>query len=81
MEIGLFAGPIYNIILIVDCLFFVFLEWWFPRDMIDYVEADWEHDNFVKVCSRTFTPQMEIQPLNFRFGQVCDEYKPDHAMT
>ncbi|KAF9064279.1 glycosyltransferase family 4 protein [Rhodocollybia butyracea] len=37
MRLGRFAGPIYTIILIVDCLFFLFLEWWMPREDIDFV--------------------------------------------
>ncbi|KAF9494813.1 glycosyltransferase family 4 protein [Pleurotus eryngii] len=37
MQLGPFAGPIYTIILIVDCLFFLFLEWWSPREDLDFV--------------------------------------------
>ncbi|EGN92502.1 glycosyltransferase family 4 protein [Serpula lacrymans var. lacrymans S7.3] len=42
MELGPFAGPIYTIILVVDCLFFVFLEWWLPRDDLDFVMQQWD---------------------------------------
>jgi phosphatidylinositol glycan class A protein len=50
MRLGPFAGPIYTVILIVDCLFFLFLEWWMPRVDIDYVKRHWNQDLFVKVC-------------------------------
>ncbi|OSX63554.1 glycosyltransferase family 4 protein [Postia placenta MAD-698-R-SB12] len=49
LQLGQFAGPIFAIILIVDCLFFVFLEWWIPRDDIDKVEMHWNQDDFVEV--------------------------------
>ncbi|KAG1819341.1 glycosyltransferase family 4 protein [Suillus variegatus] len=46
MELGPFAGPIYTIILVVDCLFFLFLEWLMPRHDLDFVQMHWEHHNF-----------------------------------
>jgi phosphatidylinositol glycan class A protein len=49
MELGSFAGPIYTIILVVDCIFFLFLEWLMPRHDLDFVQMHWEHDNFVQV--------------------------------
>ncbi len=49
MGLGPFAGPIYLIILVVDCLFFMFLEWWFPRDDMDFVVRHWDHDRFAQV--------------------------------
>lgn len=49
MELGPFAGPIYTIILVVDCLFFLCLEWLMPRHDLDFVQLHWEHDNFVQV--------------------------------
>ncbi|KDQ59981.1 glycosyltransferase family 4 protein [Jaapia argillacea MUCL 33604] len=42
MELGPFSGPIFTIILIVDCLFFMVLEWFMPREDIDYVRVGWE---------------------------------------
>lgn len=48
MELGPFAGPIYTIILIVDCLFFLFLEWWAPRQDIDYVTHEFRQEEFRK---------------------------------
>lgn len=46
--LGVFAGPIYVVILIVDIAFFALLEWLIPRDQIDYVpkECDWTQGNF-----------------------------------
>ncbi|KAF9235599.1 glycosyltransferase family 4 protein [Melanogaster broomeanus] len=42
MDLGPFAGLIYTTILIVDCLFFLLLEWWMPREDMDFVQAHWE---------------------------------------
>lgn len=50
MGLGRFAGPIWTIILIVDCMFFMFLEWWLPREDLDYVQAAWDNDKFIEVC-------------------------------
>jgi phosphatidylinositol glycan class A protein len=49
MELGPFAGPIYTIILIVDCLFFLFLEWWMPREDLDYVTHEFRKEAFRQV--------------------------------
>ncbi|KAH9835339.1 transferase [Rhodofomes roseus] len=49
LELGRFAGPIFAIILLVDCLFFAFLEWWIPRGSIDKVEMHWDQQRFRKV--------------------------------
>lgn len=34
------AGPIFCVILVVDCLFFQFLEWLIPRDQLDLVDDE-----------------------------------------
>ena len=52
MGLGPFAGPIYTIILIVDCLFFLFLEWWMPREDMDFVTQTWDPQRFRKVSAR-----------------------------
>ncbi|KAH9917322.1 transferase [Fomitopsis serialis] len=53
LELGRFAGPIFTIILLVDCLFFAFLEWWIPRGTIDKVQMHWDHQRFEEVwCCR-----------------------------
>lgn len=52
MGLGPFVGPIYTIILIVDCLFFAFLEWWMPRENIDYVDVTWDASRFEKVVGQ-----------------------------
>ncbi|KAH9477452.1 Phosphatidylinositol N-acetylglucosaminyltransferase gpi3 subunit [Psilocybe cubensis] len=46
MDIGPFAGLIYTIILLVDCIFFLILEWWMPRDDIHYVHHHWDQNVF-----------------------------------
>lgn len=46
MGLGLFAGPIFTIILVVNCYFYLFLEWWLPREDIDIVEDDWNSERF-----------------------------------
>lgn len=50
LRLGPFAGIIYLIILIVECLFFLVLEWAFPREDIHYVKEDWKMSEFSKVC-------------------------------
>ena len=61
MQIGPFAGPIWTIILIVDCMFFLFLEWWMPREDLDYVNVQWDVEKFTQAslwhflsCSHTY---------------------------
>ncbi|KAI3598523.1 glycosyltransferase family 4 protein [Moniliophthora roreri] len=49
MQLGPFAGPIWTIILIVDCLFFMFLEWLMPREDLDYVKVHWDHGRFIEL--------------------------------
>jgi hypothetical protein len=50
MDLGPFAGPIYTVILLVDCIFFLFLEWWMPRDDLHFVRHHWNPDVFKEVC-------------------------------
>jgi len=50
MDLGPFAGLIYTIILLVDCIFFIFLEWWIPRESLHYVHHHWEEERFREVC-------------------------------
>ncbi|KAJ7089209.1 transferase [Mycena belliarum] len=52
MQLGPFAGPIYTIILIVDCLFFLFLEWWMPREDMDFVQEHWNQDRFAELARK-----------------------------
>lgn len=49
MSLGPFVGPIYTIILVVDCLFFALLELWMPRENIDYVDVKWDATRFETV--------------------------------
>ncbi|QRW19701.1 glycosyltransferase family 4 protein [Rhizoctonia solani] len=50
-DLGMFAGPIYVIILVVDCFFFAFLEWWLPRDQLDVLsdEDEWDASRFARL--------------------------------
>ncbi|KAI0826359.1 transferase [Irpex lacteus] len=48
LDLGRFAGLIFAIILIVDCLFFMFLEWLSPACDIEKVEMHWKHERFVE---------------------------------
>ncbi|CAE6475271.1 unnamed protein product [Rhizoctonia solani] len=50
-DLGVFAGPIYVIILVVDCFFFAFLEWWLPRDQLDVLgdEDEWHESRFSRI--------------------------------
>ncbi|KZT24146.1 glycosyltransferase family 4 protein [Neolentinus lepideus HHB14362 ss-1] len=49
LDLGRFAGPIFVAILVVDCLFFLFLEWLMPREDIDFVRVDWSQERLVGV--------------------------------
>lgn len=51
MDLGPCVGPIYTIILLVDCVFFLFLEWWIPRESLHYVHHHWDRGVFKEVCS------------------------------
>ncbi|KAF5351110.1 hypothetical protein D9756_008314 [Leucocoprinus leucothites] len=48
MDLGPFVGPIYTIILLVDRVFFLVLEWFYPREDMDYVEHHWNNDVLAK---------------------------------
>lgn len=50
MELGPFAGLIYTVILIVNCVFFLILEWSIPREDLHFVRMHWNHDYFIEVC-------------------------------
>ena len=56
MSIGRYFGPIFTIILLVDCLFFALLEWWLPQEDIEKVESRWDPDRFRKVGFPYFLP-------------------------
>lgn len=49
LGLGRFAGLIFAIILLVDCLFFAFLEWWIPGETMDKVEMHWSQQRFAEV--------------------------------
>jgi len=40
LRLGAVAGPIFCVILVVDCLFFQFLEWFIPRNQLDFVDDE-----------------------------------------
>ncbi|KAH9928586.1 transferase [Amylocystis lapponica] len=53
LDLGRFVGPIFAIILVVGCLFFMFLEWWLPESEIDKVQRHWDQDRFVKLVEES----------------------------
>jgi len=61
MQLGPFAGPIWTIILIVDRIFFLFLEWWMPREDLDYVNVQWDPVKFTQLVKKK---QKELKFLN-----------------
>jgi len=52
MSLGPFAGLIYTIILLVDCLFFLFLEWWLPREALHHVHSHWNQEIFKELADK-----------------------------
>ncbi|KAF8316778.1 glycosyltransferase family 4 protein [Clavulina sp. PMI_390] len=52
-SLGTFAGPIFVIILVVQCYFWWFIEWLVPLEDIDYVEDDWDIARFSQAVSDT----------------------------
>ncbi|KAJ3546371.1 hypothetical protein NM688_g5522 [Phlebia brevispora] len=48
LDLGRFAGVIFAIILIVDCLFFLVLEWFMPACDLDTVQKRWNQERFVQ---------------------------------
>ncbi|CCM01208.1 uncharacterized protein FIBRA_03256 [Fibroporia radiculosa] len=52
LELGRFVGLIFATIMIVDCLFYLFLERWIPRQDIDKVQMGWDQDRFTKLASK-----------------------------
>ncbi|VDC01124.1 unnamed protein product [Peniophora sp. CBMAI 1063] len=68
MGLGRFAGPIFTIILIVDCLWFAFLEWWIPRKDIEVVEESWDVDAFEDARNR-WEERMQKSPDDRKGGQ------------
>ncbi|THH18290.1 hypothetical protein EW146_g2663 [Bondarzewia mesenterica] len=70
-SLGPFAGPIFTIILIVDCLFFMFLEWWMPREDLDYVTEHWDREQFLK-ASRFSIQVINWSPNSDDFALACD---------
>ncbi|KAI0341340.1 transferase [Trametopsis cervina] len=59
LDLGRFAGPIFAIILVVDCLFFMFLEWWMPECDMDKVQMHWEHERFVELVDQDEHPSSQ----------------------
>lgn len=65
MGLGPFVGPIYTMILIVDCLFFALLELCMPRENIDYVDVKWDASRFETV---RFETGYNLEELDARRG-------------
>jgi hypothetical protein len=78
MDLGPFAGPIFATILVVECLFFLFLEWWIPREDLDYVPTGWDISSFKhsRVVWGSFATWMtraslSYRPLRGRQSMIC----------
>jgi phosphatidylinositol glycan class A protein len=69
MQLGPFAGPIWTIILIVDCIFFLFLEWWMPREDLDYVNVQWDVEKFTQASLWHFLSRSRTYHLHQTAGQ------------
>ena len=69
MGLGRFAGPIFTIILIVDCLWFAFLEWWIPREDIEVVESDWDLKTFDEVKEKWEAAGVQRGDIETRSGR------------
>ncbi|TFK28495.1 glycosyltransferase family 4 protein [Coprinopsis marcescibilis] len=52
MELGPFSGLIWTIILIVEGMFFMYIEWWLPREELDYVQVEWDNARFAEALSQ-----------------------------
>ncbi|KAF8156841.1 glycosyltransferase family 4 protein [Crassisporium funariophilum] len=63
MDLGPFAGPIYTIILIVDCIFFLFLEWWMPREDLHFVHHHWDKDVFAELVDEKLRDGRDAKPF------------------
>ncbi|RPD57017.1 hypothetical protein L227DRAFT_578437 [Lentinus tigrinus ALCF2SS1-6] len=50
LDVGPVAGIIFAIILVVDCLIFMFHEWWLPEDEFDKVRMHWSPERVQKVA-------------------------------
>ncbi|GBE87393.1 Phosphatidylinositol N-acetylglucosaminyltransferase gpi3 subunit [Sparassis crispa] len=61
LDLGRFAGPIFAIILVVDCLFFMILEWLLPEKDIDKVQMHWNQSRFTKLA-RDYERQIAQEP-------------------
>ena len=55
MTLGRFAGPIFTIILVMQCLFFSALEWAVPLSDIDMVDNEWDETLFFEVVTPLIT--------------------------
>jgi len=53
LSLGPFVGPIYLGMLVVDCIFFMILEWFMPRENIDYVRKEWDLGRFRQLARDT----------------------------
>ncbi|KAF9226232.1 glycosyltransferase family 4 protein [Gyrodon lividus] len=62
MDLGPFAGLIYTTILIVDCLFFLLLEWWMPREDVDFVQAHWKPEVHSELVQEAFRARRASAP-------------------
>ncbi|EIN09063.1 transferase [Punctularia strigosozonata HHB-11173 SS5] len=78
--LGRFAGPIFTVILIVDCVFFAFLEWWLPRQSLDYVDRHWDRKRFFEMAREAGSPSASTPKMPVKVASqgedVCDPGEP-----
>ncbi|PKS05544.1 hypothetical protein jhhlp_008061 [Lomentospora prolificans] len=68
---GIWAGKLFCLVVTIDYLLFVFLEWWFPRDSIDTV-TDWPRKVIMEDAppSPSHRHEEDPQPRGNKDGQA-----------
>ncbi|KAH9943384.1 transferase [Epithele typhae] len=53
LDLGPVVGLIFAIMFVVDCLFFMVLEWWIPEESLDKVVMHWSHEHLDEVMRKS----------------------------
>ncbi|KAM5532151.1 hypothetical protein V8D89_014176 [Ganoderma adspersum] len=79
LDVGPIAGIIYAIILLVDCLFFMFLEWWIPENQMDKVQMHWSPERFQEVVEEAGHAVAEQdEPSRLSMGSSLEDEKTNN---